>query len=113
MALAESYVRAWSRGDYAAMYGDITPAAQHQTSAGEFAAVHREALKTATATAETPTGHARSGDGGSVEVPVRVKTRLWGTLTLPMTLNIVSIEGSERVEWTARPPSRACPKAQP
>ncbi len=100
MALAESYVRAWSRGDYAAMYGDITPSAQRETSAGEFAAVHREALKTATATAETPAGHARPGEGGRVEVPVRVKTRLWGTLTLPMTLDIVSIEGSERVEWT-------------
>jgi hypothetical protein len=100
MSLAESYVRAWSHGDYAAMYGDITPSSQRDTSAGAFAEVHREALRTATATAATPVGRARSAGGGRVEVPVRVHTRMWGTLALSMTLDIVSIEGSQRVEWS-------------
>jgi penicillin-binding protein A len=99
-SLAESYVRAWTHGDYAAMYGDVTPASQRETSPSAFASAHRNALKTATATAETTAGHARSTGNGHMEVPVRVKTRLWGTLTLPMTLDVVSIEGSDRVEWS-------------
>ena len=98
--LAESYARAWSRADYAQMYGEITPSARHETSAGAFAAAHRAALRTATATAAAPVGHARSSGDGRVSVPVRVHTRLWGTLTLPLTLDIVSIEGSQRVEWS-------------
>jgi hypothetical protein len=100
MSLAESYVRAWSRGDYAEMYADITPAAQRQTSAGAFAAAHQQALRTATATAETTAGRARSAASGRVEVPVKVRTRMWGTLALPMTLEVVSIEGSQKVEWS-------------
>jgi hypothetical protein len=106
ISLAESYVRAWSHGDYSQMYGDITPAAQRETPAGAFAAAHGQALRTATAAAETVAGHARSTGDGRVEVPVRVQTRLWGTLTLPMTLDIVSIEGAQRVEWS---PSSAFP----
>jgi cell division protein FtsI/penicillin-binding protein 2 len=106
MSLAESYARAWTRGDYAEMYGDITPAAQRETSPGAFAAAHRDALKTATATAEMTAGRARSVGNGHLEVPVRVRTRMWGTLALPMTLDIVSIEGSQRVDWS---PSVAFP----
>src|SRR6185437_12420877 len=98
--LAESYVRAWSQRDYAQMYGEITPSAQRETSPSAFAAAHRAALRTATATATASAGRPRSLGDGRVSVPVRVRTRMWGTLTLPLTLQVVSIEGSQRVEWS-------------
>jgi cell division protein FtsI/penicillin-binding protein 2 len=100
VGLAESYARSWVHRDYARMYGDISPAAKQQSSPATFAAVHREALRTATATGGAIAGKARSHGGGRVTVPVRVHTRLWGTLTLPLTLEIVSIEGSPKVEWS-------------
>ena len=100
VGLAESYARSWVHRDYAAMYGDISPAAKQQTSPEAFSAAHREALRTATATGTAIAGKARSSGGGRVSVPVRVHTRLWGTLTLPLTLEVVSIEGSPKVEWS-------------
>jgi len=99
-ALAEGYVRDWSHGDYAKMYADIAPASQRTISAGDFAAAHRNAMRTATATALVPAGHARSLGEGRVEVPMRVRTRLWGTLSLPLVLQTVSTEGSPHVEWS-------------
>jgi hypothetical protein len=101
VGVAETYAQAWSRGDYAQMYGLISPAAQHQTSPGAFAAVHRAAMRTATATGAAVAGRPRSLGNGRVAVPLRVHTRMWGTLRLPLTLNVVSIEGSPRVEWTS------------
>ncbi len=99
-SLAEGYVRDWSHGDYAKMYADIAPASQRTISAGDFAAAHRDAMRTATATAIVPAGRARSLGEGRVEVPMRVRTRLWGTLSLPLVLQTVSTEGSPRVEWS-------------
>src|SRR6185437_14458797 len=100
IGLAESYARSWVHRDYAQMYGEISPAAKQQTSPGAFAAAHREALRTATVTGTAIAGKARSHGAGRVTVPVRVHTRLWGTLTLLLTLEIVSIEGSPKVEWS-------------
>jgi cell division protein FtsI/penicillin-binding protein 2 len=100
VGLAESYARSWVHHDYAQMYAQISPASAQQTSPGAFAAAHREALRTATATGAAIAGRARPRGGGRVTVPVRVHTRLWGTLTLPLTLEVVSIEGSPKVEWS-------------
>ncbi len=47
VSVAESFTRAWSHGDYAAMYADITPAAQHSVSASEFAADYEHDMRTA------------------------------------------------------------------
>ncbi len=100
LTLADDYVRAWSHGDYAQMYGDISSASKRTTSPGAFAAAHRQAMRTATAVSLAPAGHARSLGAGRVEVPVRVRTRLWGMLELPLVLDTVATEGSPRVEWS-------------
>src|SRR5258705_12306373 len=48
--LGSGFVGAWTRGDYAAMYGDIDAASQRRVSVSEFAGAYRDALPTATAT---------------------------------------------------------------
>jgi peptidoglycan glycosyltransferase len=98
--LAQQFVAAWARADYATMYGEISPASQRSVSADEFAGAYRKALRTATATQVALAGHARGLSAGRASVPVRVHTRLWGTLSLTFTLSTVDDEGSPRVEWS-------------
>jgi peptidoglycan glycosyltransferase len=86
LALAEHYVSAWARSDYASMYSQLTGASRRSTSASEFADAYHEALVTATATGVRLVGHAHVIPGGKVELAIRVRTRLFGTLLLPLTL---------------------------
>jgi penicillin-binding protein A len=98
--LAEQFARAWARDDYATMYGDIDEASQRRISASAFAAAYQAAARTATETSMTVVGRARGGAGGELSVPVRVGTRLWGTL--PETLDVAVDEGpaGPRVHWS-------------
>ncbi len=91
---------AWSRNDYAQMYGDISPSARRAVTAGGFAAAYREALTTATASSVKVTGRAHLLPGGAVEVPVQVHTRLWGTLSLQYVLATVGGPEGPLVAWT-------------
>jgi len=100
VALAESFVQAWSRGDYAAMYGDITPSERHAVSARQFASDYEEDMRTATGDARRVAGRAHALGGGQVDVPVQVGTRMWGTLSLSYTITTVSVEGGTRVAWS-------------
>lgn len=97
--VAQRFTAAWSRGDYASMYGEITPAAQRTISAAEFGADYERAMRTAAAAGLGASGQARALSGGSAAVPVRVKTRLWGTLSETLTLPTVSVEGEQRIAW--------------
>ncbi len=99
-ALGARFVAAWSRGDYASMYAEITPAAQHDVSPSEFAADYEADMRTATAEHRRVTGRARTQSSGRVSVPVRVRTRLWGSLSLDYVLSTVSVEGSTKIAWT-------------
>ncbi len=100
--LAESFAAAWARGDYAAMYSEITPREQSAISASEFAAVYREAAMLATVRALRVAGRVRGASGGVEVVPVRVGTRLFGTLDSEWRLPVVSAAGAagERVRWS-------------
>jgi len=109
--LAARFVAAWARGDYATMYAAIDPAARHELSASEFAAAYREALATAGATSLKILGAPRdapasfapasaSGRSGTVAVPVRVHTRLFGALTEDFTLPLVGAGEGVRIAWS-------------
>ncbi len=100
-ALAARFVLAWTRGEYAAMYGDIDAASKGTTSVGEFADAYQKALTTATATGLAVAGGPRDAAGGLVVVPVRVHTRLFGTLSLGFQLKIIAGGGEgARVAWS-------------
>jgi peptidoglycan glycosyltransferase len=100
--LAESFAAAWARGDYALMYSEIGPASQRAVTPSEFAGAYREAAMLATVSALRVTGRARSTAHGVEVVPVRLRTRLFGTLSSDWRLPIVSAPGEagERVAWS-------------
>ena len=64
---------------------------------------------TATVTAARVTGQARTGARGVVEVPVRVHTRLFGTITAYFSLPILNLPEGPRVKLVeVGSPSPAC-----
>ncbi len=100
-ALAATFVKDWTAGEYAEMYSDIDAASQHTTSAGEFAEMYEKALTTATATGMRVSGSPQDDSGGLISVPVRVRTRLFGTLPLDFQLKVTTTGGEgARVEWS-------------
>jgi peptidoglycan glycosyltransferase len=113
-SLAARFVKAWARGDYAAMYFDIDAASRQATSADQFARDYQQALRTATSTGLQVAGGPRDVRGGLVAVPVRVDTRLFGTLAFSFQLKILAggAQGSEgpAIAWS---PSLAFPGLRP
>ncbi len=100
-ALADQFVTAWTKGNYASMYSDIAGRSRRGTSVSEFAAAYREALTTATAAHERVSGAARGGPGGVVTVPVGVDTRLFGVLSLDFTIRTVEeATAGTRIVWS-------------
>ena len=99
-ALADQFVTAWTRRDYASMYSDIAASSRRSTSVSEFASDYREALTTATVTRVKVLGRARAARGGGVTVPVRVDTRLFGALSLAFTVPIDESPGGPSIVWS-------------
>jgi penicillin-binding protein A len=97
--VAEQFARAWARADYATMYDDIDAASRRRISASAFAAAYRAAARMATETSIRVAGHARS-DHGAIVVPVRVGTRLWGTLLESLRMRVGDSPTGPRVIWT-------------
>ncbi len=81
------------------MYGEIDAASQRQLSPSRFAAMYAETLKTATATRLKLHGHTRR-EGALITVPVRVRTRLFGTLALTFALAVEDQGEGPRVRWS-------------
>jgi peptidoglycan glycosyltransferase len=99
--LAAHFAAAWARGDYVAMYGELTVSSQRAVTPAEFAAVYREAAMLATATGTRVTGPPRAAAGGVEVVPVRVRTRLFGTLSSSFRLPVLTQgEAGSRVAWS-------------
>jgi peptidoglycan glycosyltransferase len=99
--LAQRFVRAWSRGEYATMYSDINGPSRQRTSIVEFADAYRHALTTATATSLRVTGKPHDVPGDGVAVPVLVRTRLFGTLQLTFAMKTITGAGEgTRIAWS-------------
>src|SRR5439155_5729607 len=104
--LAASFVGAWAKRDYARMYLDLDVGSRRAISAGAFAEGYQRALRTATATRLSVAGQPRDLGRGLVRVPVRVRTRLFGTLALPFDVTVSTLSGEPRIAWS---PSLAFP----
>jgi peptidoglycan glycosyltransferase len=108
--LAERFVSAWTRKDYAAMYANIDAASQREFSLADFVQDYEAAAMTATATQALLAGSAHDAREGlaaavpgqttAVTVPVRVRTRLFGTLALGFTLPMTGHGEGTRVAWS-------------
>jgi cell division protein FtsI/penicillin-binding protein 2 len=97
--LASGFVAAWTKGDYSAMYADIDAAARRSTSSGTFSLLYREAAGLATMLASTA-GRPRELGNGSFLVPVRIKTRMFGTLRSSFTLRFAGSGSAARIAWS-------------
>lgn len=98
--LADRFVSAWTTSDYATMYEKIDSSSQRALSPGAFASEYEAAARTATATKIALAGSPRSASDGSVVVPVRVSTRLFGTLRSSVRLRIVADTQGHRIAWS-------------
>jgi peptidoglycan glycosyltransferase len=100
-ALAGRFVAAWAKADYAAMYADVDAATKRTLTPDGFAAAYGQAMRTATASSLRVTGKPRKLAGKEIAVPVRVRTRLFGTLALDVDLPISSgAEGGDQIAWS-------------
>jgi penicillin-binding protein A len=83
----ERFTAAWARGDFAAMYSELSPPERDRVRRGAFATAYQRALDTATAMRLVTGKPTRDGD--AYRVPVRVETRVWGavhgTVRVPVT----------------------------
>ncbi|HEY5045688.1 MAG TPA: penicillin-binding transpeptidase domain-containing protein [Solirubrobacteraceae bacterium] len=98
-ALAARFTAAWAERDYASMYADIDARSRRGLTPSEFADIYQGALTTATATGMRVSGKPRDARGG-VEVPVRVHTRLFGTLSSDFTLPLQGSGSGTRIAWS-------------
>jgi penicillin-binding protein A len=97
--LAAGFVAAWTRGQYARMYADIDATSRHAVSAGAFAAIYREASQLATAM-RSSASRAREPAEGEIVVPVRVQTRIFGTLRSSFRLRLQGSGRAARIVWS-------------
>jgi cell division protein FtsI/penicillin-binding protein 2 len=94
---ARDFVRAWERRDYARMYAAVDARTQGRHPIVAFATAHREALALATAT-ELRFGEVPRPDDGTVTVPVRITSRVFGTIATELRLPVT--EGDDaRIVW--------------
>jgi cell division protein FtsI/penicillin-binding protein 2 len=98
-AAAQRFVTAWSKGDYAAMHAELSAADQRAVPLPRFTASFRDAATTATATAFAP-GKVGDLDGGAVSVPMKVLTRVFGTLRPKLRLTFAGEDDDRRVAWS-------------
>jgi peptidoglycan glycosyltransferase len=117
-AHAERFAAAWERGDYAAMYSELTAGDRARLPRARFTAAYEETLRTATA-AKVDTDKPRK-DGSAYRVAVRIPTRAFGTVAgevvLPATgdgidwsraLVFPGLAAGERLRRVTRMPARA------
>lgn len=118
-----SFAQAWERGDFEAMYAELSPGAAEETSAQEFATAYEEAERTATAekvdAGEPKTGRTADGRKAAI-VPVDLHTNAFGDVSgevaLPLEDGLVAWEPQlvypglargETLERRTRAPKRA------
>jgi cell division protein FtsI/penicillin-binding protein 2 len=109
-ALASRFVNAWASGDYAAVYDQLDPASRKATSPAQLASAYRQAARTATATSVEVSGKLRRDGHDEYSVPVRVRTRLFGTLHLRL---MVPVSGSGEALGVSWSPSLLFPGLRP
>lgn len=99
VGVAERYTRAWARGDFRAMYGELTPTARTRVTAERFAALHRERFATATGQRLAVAGPARELSPGVVRVPIEIRTRIYGRVAAPAELPVQEDGDAVGVDW--------------
>lgn len=98
-AAAQGFAAAWAHGDYAAMWRLTTPASRRAHDGRAFESLYRAVRRQATI-ARVAAGPAGAVRGGRSRVPVRVTTKLFGTLRGTVSVPIEDAGGRSRVAWS-------------
>jgi hypothetical protein len=96
--VARQWAAAWSQRDRRAMWKLVDAETQRSYPLRRFAATYRAAERAATVES-VRTGKVREARGDRLVVPVRVRTRNFGTLTGDVVLPVVEVGDSARVHW--------------
>jgi cell division protein FtsI/penicillin-binding protein 2 len=96
--VADRFARAWQRGNYAAMYRELTPVARARTPLAAFRAAYAETAATATQV-RVRTGGAGDPSDGAVAVPVTVTTRIFGKIPGTVRLPFSGSGDAARINW--------------
>jgi peptidoglycan glycosyltransferase len=96
--VADRFAAAWQRGDYAAMYRELSPAARARTPLASFRGAYLDAAATAT-TLRIKVGKAQEPSNGAVPVPVTVRTRIFGTIKRTLRVPFAGSGGTARIDW--------------
>ena len=99
--VVERFARAWERGDYGAMHAELTDASGERVPVASFARRYRQAADTATVVSVRAGRPARPRDG-VVDVPVTVRTRVFGTIRGVMQVPVRTEDDSPRIAWAQR-----------
>uniref|UniRef100_A0A6J5ZF75 Unannotated protein n=1 Tax=freshwater metagenome TaxID=449393 RepID=A0A6J5ZF75_9ZZZZ len=106
-----AYAAAWQKGDWATMYAQLTTATKKRTTLLGFADENRSTLATATAKeSSVTTGEPKDVGDGRWQIPVTVKTRIFGTVRGTTTIRTAEDGDATKVVWT---PSLAFPGLKP
>jgi penicillin-binding protein A len=97
--LVTRYVDDWARGNYGGMYALLDPASRASMPESRFAAAYRRTARTATLVALTP-GRLQPEHAGTIAVPMRVRTQLWGTLHETLEVPLAGSGSSPSVHFT-------------
>ena len=99
--MVRRFALAWERGDYGAMHAELTRTAAERVPVQRFAQRYRSAAATATAT-EVRTGRPARPRDGTVELPVTVRTRIFGTIRATLRIPVVAEADRPRIAWAQR-----------
>jgi beta-lactamase class D len=97
-AAAERFAAAWAKGDRAGMWQLLDDETKRRFPLERFDTTYRAAERAATVSA-VRTGPVRQAGGDRLLVPVRVRTRTFGTLRGALSLPVISVDEGARVRW--------------
>ena len=100
LEVAERFARAWERGDYAAMHATLTERAQARASVARLQRTYSEDAAVATIQRVDTGKPVRDGKGAFL-VPVRLTTRVFGTLRQRLRIPVTGDGDQAGVDWTA------------
>ena len=97
VVVAEQYARAFAKQDAAVLYGLLSDAGRKRVTRKRFIELHSQALATATAT-RVVAGPVKRVDDTHVDVPITVRTRIFGTIRGTLALALTD-EDRPGVDW--------------
>lgn len=101
---ARLFLDAWSKNNFAAMYGALAPASQAQISQADFVQRYTDIAREATITKVAPalTAIAEEGSTATAQYKVRFETALLGALEQQNAFSLVRERGKWGIVWSPR-----------